>query len=84
MRDWVLIPLMGMMIPIVAIIATSISGVFKARYKAQMEAQQSSLTDEDIEQLQNLADKADAMAERVAILEKLLDQEVPHWREEHV
>ncbi len=72
---WILIPLTALMIPIIAIV----SGVLKERYRAQ----QRSITDEDRDHLADLTRVADSLASRIAILESILDAEVPDWRDDH-
>ncbi len=72
---WILIPLTALMIPIIAIL----SGVFKERYRAQ----QRSMTDDDRDQLEDLARVADSLASRIAVLESILDAELPDWRDDH-
>ena len=72
---WILVPLTALMIPIVAILAS----VFKARYRAQ----QNSITEEDRERLADLVRVADSLDSRIAILESILDAEVPDWRDDH-
>ncbi|MFT7559211.1 MAG: phage shock protein B [Flavobacteriales bacterium] len=62
-------------IPLFAIL----SGVLKARYKAQ----QSSFSGDEREQLERLSDIADRMSQRIETLEEILDAEVPDWREDH-
>ncbi len=72
---WILIPLTALMIPIIAIV----SGVLKERYRAQ----QRSITDEDRDHLADLTRVADSLASRIAILESILDAEIPDWRDDH-
>ena len=72
---WILIPLTALMIPIIAIV----SGVLKERYRAQ----QRSITDEDRDRLADLTRVADSLASRIAILESILDAEIPDWRDDH-
>lgn len=49
-------------------------------YRSQREANQG-LNDEELDQLNELAHKAESLGERVKILESLLDVEAPGWRE---
>lgn len=39
------------------------------------------LTEEEYMQLENLSQQAETMAQRIAALESILDNEVPQWRE---
>lgn len=41
------------------------------------------LTDIELEQLNELAGKADKMAERIKTLEAILDADSPNWRQQH-
>ncbi|MEE2001596.1 envelope stress response membrane protein PspB [Alkalimonas sp. MEB108] len=41
------------------------------------------LTDQELGQLNELARKADKMAERIKTLEAILDAESPRWRQRH-
>lgn len=72
---WILIPLTALMIPIIA----TVSGVLKERYRAQ----QRSITDEDRDHLADLTRAAESLASRIAILESILDAEIPDWRDDH-
>ncbi len=48
-------------------------------YRAQRQVSQG-LTNEEKANLQALADKAEAMSERIQTLEAILDAEAPDWR----
>lgn len=41
------------------------------------------LTDQELLQLNDLAHRAEKMADRIKTLEKILDSESPNWRSEH-
>ena len=41
------------------------------------------LTDMELEQLNELACKADKMADRIKTLEAILDADSPNWRQQH-
>lgn len=62
-------------IPICAIWA----GVLKERYRAQ----QTNISSTEIEKLERLTAVAEAMSERIEVLESILDNEVPDWRDDH-
>ncbi|KMT64358.1 envelope stress response membrane protein PspB [Catenovulum maritimum] len=49
-------------------------------YKSKKQSNQS-LTEEEFYQIQQLATKAEKLADRVQTLEKLLDVESPNWQE---
>ena len=48
-------------------------------YRSKQQLNQG-LTEKDYQQLQQLADTADKMAQRIDTLEKILDSEAPNWR----
>ena len=66
---------MALSIPILGIIA----GIMKSQYRHR----QSIVSDDEREQLQVLSRTAESLAERIATLESILDNEVPDWREDH-
>lgn len=41
------------------------------------------LSEEEYQQLQDLSEMADSMAERIHTLEAILDAETPEWRSKH-
>ncbi|WP_086984081.1 envelope stress response membrane protein PspB [Vibrio aphrogenes] len=41
------------------------------------------LSNEELEQLKTLAERAESVQQRVKTLEKILDVESPNWRNEH-
>lgn len=41
------------------------------------------LSEEEYQQLQDLSEMADSMAERIHTLEAILDAETPEWRNKH-
>ena len=41
------------------------------------------LSEEEYQQLQELSEMADSMAERIHTLEAILDEETPEWRNKH-
>ncbi len=41
------------------------------------------LSEEEYQQLQELSEMADSMAERIHTLEDILDEETPEWRNKH-
>lgn len=48
-------------------------------YRSKRQVSQG-LTDEEYQELHNLAQKAETMAQRISTLESILDHESPHWR----
>jgi phage shock protein B len=48
-------------------------------YKSKKQVSQG-LSDTEIRSMQNLAEKAEQMAERIETLESILDAETPDWR----
>jgi|TARA_R110002126_G_scaffold10245_91_gene46852 phage shock protein B len=51
-------------------------------YRSKGKMQQG-LTDVELQQLNNLAARAEKMAERIHTLEAILDAESPKWRSQH-
>lgn len=51
-------------------------------YRSKSKMQQG-LTDVELQQLNNLAVRAEKMAERIHTLEAILDAESPQWRNQH-
>lgn len=51
-------------------------------YRSKGKIQQG-LTDVELQQLNNLAARAEKMAERIHTLEAILDAESPQWRNQH-
>ena len=51
-------------------------------YRSRSKMQQG-LTDVELQQLNNLAARAEKMAERIHTLEAILDAESPQWRNQH-
>ncbi|MBV2128066.1 MULTISPECIES: envelope stress response membrane protein PspB [Arsukibacterium] len=51
-------------------------------YRSKSKMQQG-LTDVELQQLNNLAARAEKMAERIHTLEAILDAESPQWRNQH-
>jgi phage shock protein B len=50
-------------------------------YKYANKRSNSSISEEEAKQLDELLDIADSMAERIKTLESILDDETPEWRE---
>lgn len=53
-----------------------------AHYRAKSR-ERSSLSEEELRQLDELAETAERMAERIKTLESILDAEAPEWRDYH-
>lgn len=57
--------------------------IWTSHQKAKFRAQQSHISHEDREQLEQLHRLADRLSDRVETLESILDAEVPDWRDDH-
>lgn len=73
MNPGVLIPILIFSTPIVWIVM---------HYKYR-DRKTSGFTEEESQQLQELLNIADNMADRIKTLESILDAEAPDWREQH-
>lgn len=74
--------MIGLLIPIVAILMPVAIVWIVFHYRARDKAQ-SGFTQQELQQLQELSRLADTMSERIQALETILDAEVPDWREYH-
>ena len=68
------------MIPIVAIIGGVGSGMLKMHYQHK-EKMMHHMSGDQMAELDQMSKIADTLDQRVAVLEKILDDEVPDWRE---
>ena len=68
------------MIPIVAIVMGIGSGMLKMHYKHK-EKMMHHMSGDQIAELDQMSKIADILDQRVNVLEKILDDEVPNWRE---
>lgn len=68
------------MIPILAITFGMIGGMLKTHYKHK-ERMMDHLSDDQIAELERMSRIADILDQRVNVLESILDDEVPNWRE---
>ena len=70
------------MIPIVAIIGGIGSGMLKMHYQHK-EKMVHHMSGDQMAELEQMSKIADTLDQRVATLEKILDDEVPNWREKN-
>ena len=68
------------LIPIVAIIMGSASKMLK-NYYAHKEKMMTHMSGDQIAELEHMSKIADILDQRTAVLERILDDEVPDWRE---
>jgi len=68
------------MIPIVAIVMGIGSGMLKMHYKHK-ERMMNHMSGDQIAELDQMSKIADILDQRVNVLERILDDEVPNWRE---
>jgi len=68
------------MIPIIAIVMGVGSGMLKMHYKHK-ERMMNHMSGDQIAELDQMSKIADILDQRVNVLERILDDEVPNWRE---
>jgi len=73
---------LALMIPIVAIVMGIGSGMLKMHYKHK-EKIMHHMSGDQMAELGQMSKIADTLDQRVAILERILDDEVPNWREKN-
>lgn len=71
------------MIPITAIVLGMGSGMLKMHYQHK-EKMMHHMSGDQMAELEQMSKIADTLDQRVAILERILDDEVPNWREKNV
>jgi len=69
-------------IPIVAIVGGIGSGMLK-NYLKHKEKMVNFMSEDQIAELDQMSRRADILDQRVAVLERILDDEIPSWRESH-
>ena len=70
------------MIPIIAIVMGIGSGMLKMHYKHK-ERMMNHMSGDQIAELDQMSKIADILDQRVNVLERILDDEVPNWREKN-
>jgi phage shock protein B len=73
---------LALMIPILAIIMVFGTGMLKT-YLSHKERMMDHLSDDQIAELEQMSRIADILDQRVNVLESILDDEIPNWRERH-
>ncbi len=71
---------LALMIPIIAIVMGIGSGMLKMHYKHK-EKMMNHMSGDQIAELEQMSKIADILDQRVNVLERILDDEVPSWRE---
>jgi phage shock protein B len=71
---------LALMIPIIAIVMGIGSGMLKMHYKHK-ERMMNHMSSDQIAELDQMSKIADILDQRVNVLENILDDEVPNWRE---
>ena len=70
------------LIPIVAICAVFGTIMLKSYFKHK-ERMMDHMSDDQIAELEQMSRIADILDQRVNVLERILDDEIPEWREKH-
>ncbi|WP_371396415.1 envelope stress response membrane protein PspB [Fretibacter rubidus] len=70
---------LALLIPIIAIVMGIGSGMLKMHYKHK-ERMMDHMSEDQIAELQQMSKIADILDQRVNVLERILDDEVPNWR----
>lgn len=73
---------LALMIPIVAIVMGIGAGMLKSYFKHK-ERMMDHMSDDQIAELDQMSKVADILDQRVNVLERILDDEVPNWREKN-
>jgi len=71
---------LALMIPILAIVMGIGSGMLKMHYNHK-ERMMDHMSEDQIAELDQMSKIADILDQRVNVLERILDDEVPNWRE---
>ena len=73
---------LALMIPIVAIVMGIGAGMLKSYFKHK-ERMMDHMSGDQIAELTQMSKIADILDQRVNVLERILDDEIPNWRENH-
>jgi len=73
---------LALLIPIIAIVMGIGSGMLKMHYKHK-ERMMNHMSGDQIAELDQMSKIADILDQRVNVLERILDDEVPNWREKN-
>ena len=71
---------LALMIPIIAIMGAFGAGMLKSYYKHK-ESMMGHMSEDQMAELERMSRIADILDQRVNVLESILDDEVPQWRE---
>lgn len=71
--------ILALMIPIIAIVMGIGTGMLKMHYKHK-ERMMDHMSGDQIAELDQMSKIADILDQRVNVLERILDDEVPNWR----
>lgn len=73
---------LALMIPILAIIGAFGTAMLKT-YLKHKEKMVNFMSEDQVAELDQMSRRADILDQRVAVLENILDDEIPEWRESH-
>lgn len=73
---------LALMIPIIAIVGAFATGMLKT-YLKHKEKMMNFMSEDQVAELDQMSRRADILDQRVAVLENILDDEIPSWRESH-
>ncbi|PHR60208.1 MAG: hypothetical protein COA43_07880 [Robiginitomaculum sp.] len=73
---------LALMIPIVAIVGGIGAGVIKS-YFSHKERMMGHMSEDQMAELERMSRIADILDQRVKVVESILDDEVPNWREQN-
>ena len=76
--------ILALSIPIIAIVGGYVVAVTKMRLKHKEKMALNASAEGHEAEIEGLSRIADILDQRVQVLEKILDDEVPHWRDTHV
>ncbi|NNE56902.1 MAG: hypothetical protein HKN36_02240 [Hellea sp.] len=76
------VEILALSIPIVAIVGGISAGMLKS-YFSHKERMMSHMSEDQVAELDQMSRRADILDKRLNVLERILDDEVPNWRETH-
>ncbi len=76
------IEVLALMIPIIAIAGGIGAGMLKSHYNHK-ERMMDHMSEDQMAELERMSRVADILDQRVNVLENILDDEVPNWREKN-
>lgn len=73
---------LALLIPIIAIAGVITAGIIKSYFKHK-ERMMGQMSGDQMAELEGMSKVADMLDQRVNVLESILDDEVPNWREQN-